>query len=77
MKQVTIALIGAGQRGMDCYGAYALRFPYEARFVAVAEPNTARRARFQREHQLADEQCFSDWQELLAQPRLADALLVL
>jgi predicted dehydrogenase len=76
MRQITIALIGAGQRGMDCYGTYALRFPYEARFVAVAEPNRARRERFRQEHGLTEDQCFEDWQELLARPRLADALLV-
>jgi predicted dehydrogenase len=76
MKKVTVALIGAGQRGMDCYGKYALRYPYEVQFVAVAEPNRERREKFKQEHRLSEEQCFADWRELLAQPKLADAVLI-
>jgi predicted dehydrogenase len=76
MRTVTVALIGAGQRGMDCYGVYALKFPYEVRFVAVAEPNQARRERFKQAHQLTDDQCFTDWRDLLARPRLADAIMI-
>ena len=76
MKKVTIALIGAGQRGMDCYGAYALTFPYEVQFVAVAEPNQARRERFKQAHQISEEHCFADWQDLLARPKMADAVMI-
>lgn len=76
MRKITLALLGAGQRGADCYGAYALAFPYEAQFVAVAEPDRERRARFKQAHQLTEEQCFSDWRDLLARPKLADAVLV-
>ena len=75
-KKISIALIGAGQRGMDCYGQYALRYPDEAQFVAVAEPSATRRENFKQQHGLSDEYCFNDWQNLLAQPRLADALLI-
>jgi predicted dehydrogenase len=76
MKKVTIALIGAGQRGMDCYATYALRYPYEVQFVAVAEPKRERREAFQRAHKLPAERCFADWRDLLAQPKLADAVMV-
>lgn len=76
MKKVRIALIGAGQRGTEIYGAYALKFPYEAEFVAVAEPNPVRRERFKQAHQISEEFCFTDWRDLLAQPKLADALLI-
>jgi predicted dehydrogenase len=76
MKKVTLALIGAGQRGMDCYGQYALRYPYEVQFVAVAEPQIKRREAFRDAHHLSDERCFADWRDLLAQPRLADAILI-
>ena len=31
-------LIGAGQRGMEVYAAYALKHPHRFRIVAVAEP---------------------------------------
>lgn len=76
MKQVTLALVGAGQRGMDCHADYALKNPHEVRFVAVAEPDLERRNKFQRLHSLPDEQCFISWQSLLAQPKLADAIVI-
>ncbi|GER86964.1 oxidoreductase [Dictyobacter vulcani] len=76
MKKVTMALIGAGQRGMNCYAQYALKFPHEVEFVAVADAKSERRTSFQLAHGLADENCYADWRELLAQPRQADALLV-
>ncbi len=76
MKKVTIALIGAGQRGMDCYGEYALRYPYEVQFVAVAEPKRERREGFKQAHHLPEESCFADWRDLLAQPKLADAVMI-
>lgn len=75
VKKVTIAVIGAGQRGNN-YGNYVAKHPYEVQFVAVAEPTTIRRARFQSLFGIAEEQCFSDWQELLARPKLADAVLI-
>jgi len=75
LKKVTIAVIGAGQRGVN-YGNYALRHPHEVQFLAVAEPNLSRRAQFQRLHAIANEYCFVDWQDLLAQPKLADAVLI-
>ncbi len=75
MKKITLALIGAGQRGRG-YANYALQYPDQAQFVAVAEPGQERRARFQRLHSIPDERCFTSWQELLAQPQLADAVLV-
>ena len=34
---VSMALIGAGQRGTYAYGPFALENPEELRFVAVAE----------------------------------------
>ncbi|MBE3559284.1 MAG: Gfo/Idh/MocA family oxidoreductase [Ktedonobacteraceae bacterium] len=78
MRQIELAVIGAGQRGR-AYAEYALKYPHEARIVAVAEPDQARRERFQALHHLAPEQCFADWQELLAQSgagRPADAVLI-
>jgi predicted dehydrogenase len=75
MKQLTIALIGGGLRG-GIYTSYALHHPNEVKLVAVAETNRDRRNKFKDLHGLSDEQCFSDWQELLSRPKLADAVLV-
>ena len=36
MKQLRLGLIGAGERGANCYAPYALKYPAEAKFVCVA-----------------------------------------
>ncbi|MBO9605777.1 MAG: Gfo/Idh/MocA family oxidoreductase [Paenibacillaceae bacterium] len=73
---ITAVLIGAGQRGMDAYGAYALEYPDEIRFVAVADANPARRDEFREAHGVAAEHCYAGWEQLLEGPRLADAILI-
>lgn len=75
-KQVTAILIGAGSRGQDAYGSYAINYPQELRFVAVAEPNEQRRQRFAREHGIGEAFCFASWEQVLALSKLADAALV-
>ena len=76
MRKVTMAVIGAGQRGLHSYSPYALRYPDELQFVAVADPCVERHQKFQHMHGLPDTMCFADWRELLAQPKLADAVLI-
>lgn len=76
MKQVTAILIGAGQRGADAYATYALRYPNELKFVAVAEPREDRRQEFQTLHGISEENCTSDWRELLERPKFADCVLI-
>ena len=76
MKPVTAAIIGAGDRGRNVYGKYALEHPEEMRVTAVAEPDPQRRREFQALHGIADEHCFSGYEELLSRPRLADAAFI-
>lgn len=76
MKPITAALIGAGGRGIATFGGYALRYPNEIQFVAVAEPNPERLAHFADQHHITPAQQYTDWTQLLAQPRLADALVI-
>src|ERR1700716_971854 len=45
MRPVELVMVGAGNRGYLAYGAFAERNPQEAKFVAVVEPDDARRAR--------------------------------
>ncbi len=65
-RPIHAILIGAGQRGADVYGAYALKHPEQIRFVAVAEPNRARREKFTREHNIPEKYSFESWELLLA-----------
>lgn len=73
---LTAILIGAGNRGYEAYGGYALAHPEEIRFVAVAEPHPVRRARFAQAHAIPPEAQFSTWEDLLSKRQVADAALV-
>ena len=46
MKKVTLALIGAGDRGMNCYAPYTAENPWKAEFTAVAEADPEKRKLF-------------------------------
>ena len=61
---------------MDAYGAYALRHPEKLKFVAVAEPNEARRSAMAAAHHIPPDRCFDDWKPLLALGKIADSCLV-
>ncbi len=75
MKTVTAVLLGAGGRGYT-YGRYALDYPNEIKFVAVAEPNRDRREKFCKLHNIDDSLAFESWEELLDKPRMADAAVI-
>ena len=75
-RKIKLALIGAGERGQYCYAPYANLHNYEVEFVAVAEPDAARRAEFCRDHTISLENAVEDWQELLARPCMADCAFV-
>lgn len=71
---ITAVMIGAGQRGFYSYGPYALAYPDELKFVAVAEPNAARRERFAEAHDIPPKRQFASWEDLIAEGRIADTL---
>jgi predicted dehydrogenase len=72
---IQILLFGAGNRGADAYGQYALQHPQDVRFVAVAEPNRTRRERFAQAHQITAECQFTSWKEALKAGKIADAVI--
>jgi predicted dehydrogenase len=73
---VDAIVIGAGLRGRFTYGGWACAHPDQLRVVAIAEPDETRRAGMAEEQELPPERVFSDWRELLEQPRMADAAIV-
>jgi len=75
-QTIQAVLIGAGQRGIDSYGPYALHYPGELNFVAVAEPDPERRARFANLHHIQPENQFESWELLLERPCLGRAALI-
>ena len=68
-------MVGAGNRGHLAYGAFAQRNPELARFVAVVEPDDARRARFADAHRIPAERQFRSWEEIAGRSPLAPALV--
>ncbi len=67
--------MGCGSRGLRAYGAYAEGHPDECRVVAAAEPREWYRDDARRRHPHL-EHVFSNWRELAAQPKLADAVII-
>ena len=63
---ITAVLIGAGTRGKDAYGVYALNNPKRLKFVAVADLDPVKRTKFQKDHNIPDEFVFSSWEDLLS-----------
>ena len=75
MNQVTAILIGAGARG-QIYARYAQEHPEELRIMAVAEPKADRRALMCRAYGIPADRAFSNWEDLMARPQMADAALI-
>lgn len=75
MNQVTAILIGAGARG-QIYARYAQEHPEELRIIAVAEPKADRRALMCRAYGIPADRAFSNWEDLMARPQMADAALI-
>ncbi len=71
---VTVAILGAGSRG-KLFGNWIGEHPDIARVVAVAEPNRNCRESAGDRWEIPPENRFADWKELLARPRLGDAVI--
>lgn len=69
-------VIGAGDRGADIYGNYAIRHPNEIKFVAVAEPIEKRRNVFKETHGINEGNCFTTWEDILAKEKFADIAII-
>ncbi|SFS52029.1 Gfo/Idh/MocA family protein [Paenibacillus sp. BC26] len=76
MSQLTAVLIGAGSRGAGGYAPFALDYPHELKFVAVAEADPVRRDKMAQAHGIPPEHCFETWEGLLAQPQLANIAVI-
>jgi predicted dehydrogenase len=74
-KPVEIALLGAGARGELNLATLAKKHPETLRITAVAEPHVGRREQFAKKFGISPQNAFEDWQQMLARPKLADAVL--
>ena len=69
-------MIGAGQRGMYAYAAYAETHPNEIKFIAVAEPDPDRRDLFCSSNKIPAEMAFSDYNLFFNRKIDADCVFV-
>ncbi|SCG82026.1 N-acetyl-D-glucosamine kinase N-acetylglucosamine kinase [Proteiniborus sp. DW1] len=76
MSKIKVGLIGAGQRGKDVYGNYALIHPEHIEFVAVAEPNEIKRKEFSEKHNIKPEYQFESWEEFFEKEKFCDAVII-
>lgn len=72
----TIAIVGCGSRGYCNYGRFINSIPDKAKVVAIADINPDQLAEAKEELKIADNMCFGSADELLAQPKLADAVII-
>ena len=75
-KPVTFAICGCGSRGLDAYPPYQKSHPGEMKIVAGADSRPGRLALLRERYGVAEDMCFASDEELLAQPKLADAMLI-
>ena len=72
---VTFAIAGFGDRG-STYASMQNLFPDKMKVVAVADLNPAKVEKAKKLYHIPEENCFSSAEEMLAQPRLADVMVV-
>ena len=75
-EKIKIAIIGLGSRGRTAYGEELLTLRDRAEVTAVADPNEERLKLAGDAHGVPAEKRFRSAEELLAQPKLADAVLI-
>ena len=71
MKQLTAVVVGFGGRGA-IYAKYAMAHPEELAIVGVADPNPIRRETAAQRHGIPAQHLYATWQDLAAQPKMAD-----
>jgi predicted dehydrogenase len=75
VKKVTFAFLGMGNRGIN-YSSKVERFPEEMEVVAIADLRRDRLETANKIFNLPEDRLFNSAEELLAQPKMADILVV-
>jgi hypothetical protein len=74
-KPVTAITLGAGNRG-NVYGGFAVANPNLLDIIGVAEPIPFRNDKYSKLHQIAAENRFNTWEDVLKRPKFADAVII-
>ena len=73
-RQISLLIVGAGDRG-ELYADLAARDP-RVRIAAVADPDEGRRTTLAERYAVPSTHRYSDWREVIGQPRVADAAVI-
>ncbi len=73
---VTFAVCGCGARGLEAYAPYQEQHPDEMKIVAGADTRPERLTMLRERYGVPGELCFPSDEALLAQPKLADVMIV-
>ena len=74
--KTTVAIVGLGSRGRVTYAPIAKQYPDLMEITALADINPACVEEAAKEYNVPKERCFTSAEELLAQPKLADAIFI-
>jgi predicted dehydrogenase len=75
MEPVELIVAGAGDRGF-VYASYAKTYPKRAKIVGVAEPRDFYREKMANEHNIPEENVFTDWKDMAKKKKFADAVII-
>ncbi len=73
---ITVAVAGCGSRGQDTYTKVLLTMPEKATIVAAADIDPEKLAGMRRLTGIPESACYASAEEMLAQPKLADVMLI-
>jgi predicted dehydrogenase len=76
MNMIRAIMLGAGNRGLGTYGAYALKHKAEISFVAIAETDPGRRTYFAMQHNIDLSMQFQQAADVFKEKKFADAVFV-
>lgn len=75
MKQLSVIIIGAGDRGRT-YAHHMAQLPDKYRIVGAADPVYPLLAELQEKYGVPADACYASWEEILAQPKMADLAVI-
>ena len=75
MKKASVIIIGGGGRG-TIYARHLLELSDRAEVVGIAEPRDFFRNRIASMHNIPPENICTDWRDLAARPKFADAVII-
>ncbi len=75
-RPIKVAIAGLGNRGRDNYGKIGMLYPDKMEIVAAADIDPKKVALAAEEFRLPGEACFSSAEEMLAEEKLADVMVI-